>query len=508
MHGLYANLSLGPFEVSAYRWAPILFFSLLAGSATGAEKPNILFILADDLGYGDLGCYGQKTIRTPHLDQFATEGMRFTQCYAGSTVCAPSRCALMTGLHTGHCRVRGNARVPLHDEDVTVAEVLRDAGYVTGIIGKWGLGEPETPGIPNRQGFDEWFGYLNQAHAHNYYPEYLWKNETRFPLPGNFAKNGVATRKSVYSHALFTDAALEFLDRHHKDRFFLYLAFTLPHANNEAGHALGDGMEVPDYGEYADKPWPTPEKGRAAMITLLDRDIGRILARLDQLGLADNTIVFFSSDNGPHNEGGSAADFFDSNGPLRGTKRDLTEGGIRVPGIVRWPGHVEPGVTSDYPWAFWDFLPTAAALAGASTPKGLDGVSMLPALTKNVSSREVPLYWEFHERGFAQGVRQGNWKGIRQDKGPLELYDLASDPGETKNVATRHPEIARKLEDILDQARTDSDDFPVDSSPGKNKSRKRAAMRSGSLSDPQYAENSRIQIRGKQSPLSPRGARP
>lgn len=451
-----------------------VFWLLVTVSVHGAEKPNILFILADDLGYGDLGCYGQTKIHTPCLDQLASEGMRFTQCYSGSTVCAPSRCALMTGLHTGHCRVRGNARVPLRDEDITVAEVLRDAGYVTGVIGKWGLGEPGTSGIPNRQGFDEWFGYLNQAHAHNYYPEYLWKNETKFPLAGNVVVGGVARQKGVYSHSLFTDAALAFLNHHQKDRFFLYLAYTLPHANNEAGRALGDGMEVPEYGEYADEPWPNPEKGRAAMITLLDRDVGRILARLEELGLAKSTLVIFTSDNGPHGEGGSSAAFFQSSGFVRGMKRDLTEGGIRVPGIVRWPGHVPAGTTSDYPWAFWDFLPTAAELAAAPIPPGLDGVSFVPALLENKTSREDALYWEFHESGFDQAARHGKWKGIRRNKGPLELYDLDVDPGERSNVAKSHPEIVGDIEEYLERARTESADFPV--SFGKQKPRRGASQ--------------------------------
>ncbi|HOJ33500.1 MAG TPA: arylsulfatase [Candidatus Hydrogenedentes bacterium] len=430
------------------------------------RKPNIIFILADDLGYGDLGCYGQEQIQTPNLDTLAAEGVRFTQCYSGSTVCAPSRCALMTGLHTGHCRIRGNDRVPLEEEDVTVAEVLKQAGYRTGIIGKWGLGEPDTTGIPNRQGFDYWFGYLNQGHAHNYYPEYLWRNTEKVFLKNREDKDkpNVSTQCEEYSHDLFTREALEFVEREKEHPFFLYLAYTLPHANNERGVFCGDGMEVPDYGPYADKPWPTPQKGHAAMITRLDRDVGLLIKRLRELGLADNTIVFFTSDNGPHKEGGADPNFFKSSGPLRGFKRDLYEGGIRVPMIVWGPGSVPKGVTRDTVWAFWDFLPTAAAIAGVPCPKGLDGVSVASALFEKDSSDVFHdfLYWEFHENGFKQAVRMGDWKAVRLAKdAPLELYNLAEDEGETHNVAGLHKKIVSKIEDYLASARTPSEHWRI-----------------------------------------------
>jgi arylsulfatase A-like enzyme len=428
-----------------------------------ARRPNILFILADDLGYGDVGCYGQKQIRTPNLDRLAAQGIRFTQCYAGSTVCAPSRCALMTGRHTGHCTIRGNALIPLQTEDVTVAEVLKAAGYSTALIGKWGLGEPGTSGIPNRKGFDYFFGYLNQVHAHNYYPDYLWRNQEKVPLEGNVVKDGVASRRAQYSHDLFTREALSFLQRHQDKPFFLYLAYTIPHANNERGSAEGNGMEVPSDAPYSDKYWPQAQKNHAAMITRLDADIGRLLKRLQELGLEDHTTVFFSSDNGPHKEGGADPQFFHSAGPLRGYKRDLYEGGIRVPMLVRWPGKIKAGTVSDQVWAFWDFLPTAAELAGTKTPRGLDGLSVVPTLLgAGEQKQHQHLYWEFHEGGSQQAVRMGDWKAVRLKLGaPLELYDLKKDVSEKNNVAAAHPEVVAKMEDFLKGARTESRDWPL-----------------------------------------------
>jgi arylsulfatase A-like enzyme len=433
------------------------------GHCSSTDAPNILFILADDLGYGDLGCYGQQRIRTPHLDQLAAQGMRFTQCYAGSTVCAPSRCSLMTGLHTGHCRIRGNALMPLLPQDVTVAEILHGVGYDTALVGKWGLGEPGTSGLPNRKGFDYFFGYLNQVHAHNYYPDYLWKNQERMRFPGNVVKDNVAIRKDTYSPDLCTQEALNFLEKRRDKPFFLYLAYTLPHANNERGKKDGNGMEVPSAEPYTHEPWPEPQKNHAAMITRLDRDVGRVLQRLKDKGLADKTIVFFSSDNGPHKEGGADPLFFRSAGPLRGHKRDLTEGGIRVPMIVRWPGKVAAGVLSEQVWAFWDFLPTAAELTGAQVPRHLDGLSMVPTLRgQGRQLQHEFLYWEFHEGGFSQAVRMGDWKAIRlKPHGPLLLYDLKHDVGETTDVAGRHPEVVKRVEAYLTTARTESPLWPI-----------------------------------------------
>ncbi len=430
---------------------------LALGAPSGA-KPNILWIMADDLGYGDLGCYGQTVIKTPQLDRLASQGVRFTDCYAGSTVCAPSRCVLMTGRHTGHARIRGNGLLPLAPEDVTVAEVLKSAGYVTGIIGKWGLGEPGTTGVPNQQGFDEWFGYLNQHHAHNYYPDYLWKNDQKVTFD-NVVQGNVATKRRVYSADLFTQEALDFLDRHKRDRFFLYLPLTLPHANNEAGQ---QGMEVPSDAPYSAESWPQPQKNHAAMITYLDTQVGKVLAKLAELGLDENTIVFFTSDNGPHREGGADPKFFGSSGPLRGFKRALYEGGIRVPMIVRFPHKIAAGTESSQVWAFWDVLPTLAELAGAPLPGDLDGISMVPALLGEKTSRRVQqdheyLYWEFHERGFNQAVRLGHWKAVRHQPGtPLELFDLASDLGEQHDVAQEHPDTLSRVEAILVRAHTDA----------------------------------------------------
>jgi arylsulfatase A-like enzyme len=431
-------------------------------AAERAARPNIVFILADDLGYGDLGCYGQKQIQTPHIDRLATEGMRFTQFYAGSTVCAPSRCVLMTGLHLGHCYIRGNAKLNLRPDDLTVAKVLKEAGYTTGLVGKWGLGHEGSTGVPTRQGFDEFFGYLDQHHAHNYYPSFLVRNEQRVPLQnlvpneGEFGQ-GVAAKKVEYSHDLLAKDALAFIDRHKDDSFFLYLALTIPHANNEAGK---QGMEVPELAPYAEQEWPEPNKAHAAMITRLDRDIGRLIERLKKHGLDERTIVFFSSDNGPHAEGGNNPEFFNSNGPLRGIKRDLYEGGIRVPLVVRWPGKIKAGSESDFIGSFADILPTAAALAGASIPEGTDGLSFLPALLgKSAEQKQHDfVYWEFYERGSAQAVRMGNWKGVVKPLGgdTVELYDLTRDIGEEHNVAAAHPDVTARILAIVKEAHSPS----------------------------------------------------
>ncbi len=422
--------------------------------------PNIVFIMADDLGYGDLGCYGQKVIKTPNIDRLAAEGVRCTAAYSASTVCAPSRCGLMTGMHMGHATVRGNRspEVALRPGDVTVAEVLKQAGYATGMFGKWGVGGPVTLGRPNAQGFDEFFGYLSQWHAHELFPSHLWDNEVE-----HFIAENRAGGRGVYSQDLFAERSLDFMERNVHRPFFLYLPSALPHANNELGRRTGDGMEVPHYGSYADRDWPNPERGFAAMIEFLDRDVGRILDKLDELKLADNTIVFFTSDNGPHEEGGHKLDFFNSNGKLRGMKRDQYEGGIRVPTLVRWPGKIPAGSVCDEPWAFWDVLATCADLAGVPAPE-TDGISMLPALQGKPQQSHEYLYWEFHERRFAQAIRMGKWKAVRLNPHePVELYDLEADESETTDIAARHPDIVRKMEELFRTARIDSIEFPVTS---------------------------------------------
>jgi len=426
------------------------------------ERPNIIWIMADDLGYGELGCYGQKEIRTPNIDRLAAEGMRFTQCYAGSMVCAPTRCCLMTGKHTGHATVRGNSAraadgsilVPLREQDVTVAEVLRDAGYATGVTGKWGLGEAGTSGIPNRQGFDQWLGFLNQRHAHGFYPEFIWNNEQMMELTRN-----LGGRQLDWVHDRFTGFALDFIEHNRQRPFFLYVAYTIPHGR----------YEVPNDRPYSDRPWPQSVRNHAAMITRMDADVGRMLSLLKRLEIDERTIVFFTSDNGAEiyyyrrsNEVEDYVRILTPNGPLQGFKRDLTEGGIRVPAIARWPRRIAPGSVSDFSWAFWDFLPTAAELAGADAPADIDGRSIVPTLLGKKQPPAEFLYWEFFERGFQQAARSGNWKAIRNDPSePIELYDLADDIGEQTNVASRHSDIVQKMTAYLDAARTPSPYWPA-----------------------------------------------
>ena len=437
------------------------------------NKPNIIFIMADDLGYGDLGVYGQKQIKTPNIDRLAKEGMLFTQFYAGSTVCAPSRSALLTGQHTGHTRVRGNATVPLLPEDTTFAELLQQAGYVTGMVGKWGLGEPGSTGIPNRQGFDYFYGYLSQVRAHNYYPDYIWENERKDSLNNKmlyikegYSKGvgGVAEEKNIYIQDLFLEKSLQFLQSNKDSTFFLYLPFTLPHANNEARHWNLSGMEIPGLGEYADKDWPYDQQAHAAMISRLDKDIGIIMDSLKGLGLDENTLVVFTSDNGPHDEGGADHTFFDSNGPLRGLKRDMYEGGIRVPMIARWPGKITPGSRSDHVGAFWDVLPTFCELAGIEPATQTDGISFLPAMLGRQQAQHDYLYWEFFEYGGKQAIRMGDWKCIKlnvnqPDETKIELYNLATDMGETNNLAEEQPEIVKKALELMQNAHVYNTDF-------------------------------------------------
>ena len=440
-------------------------------------RPNIILIQADDLGWGDLSVYGQQKFRTPTLDRLAAEGTRFTQYYSGSTVCAPSRAALMTGLHTGHARVRGNGDIPLEDADLTMAEHFKAHGYRTALIGKWGLGDADTPGRPERQGFDEAFGYLRHPHPHRQYTDRLWKN-------GQW----IDVSTSDYTSDLFTKAALDVVDRADRTPFFLYLAYPVPHAELRAPddsiaefrgrfpetpfvNAKADATTpVPPYSQSGGyRSQPTPRAAFAGMITRMDRDIGRLLERLRERGLDRDTIVLFTSDNGPHREGGADPDFFDSNGPLRGIKRDLNEGGIRVPMLVRWPSHVAAGRVSDAVWAHWDVLPTLSALAGIPLPARIDGVDMSPAVAQGRGTlaprvQERTLYWEFHERGFQRAARQGKWKAVwlAPDQ-PLELYDVVADVSETRNLAATHPDVVRTFEAYFATARTPSERWPGNS---------------------------------------------
>ncbi|MEO1995438.1 MAG: arylsulfatase [Planctomycetaceae bacterium] len=452
-----------------------LFTCPSAGRPQAAEisdRPNIVYILADDLGFGDLGCYGQKTINTPNLDRMATEGLRLTRHYAGSTVCAPSRCVFLTGLHTGHARIRGNQSGILRPEDITVAEVLRDAGYRTGCFGKWGVGNPPPIDDPARNGFDEFFGYISMFHAHNFYPEFVIRNGKRVALrnvlAGDWSQRfpdgrGVAQTRVDYVPHLVAREAIQFV-RHNASRpFFLYLAMNVPHANNEAGR-VGDrnGMEVPTYGEYSARDWKAPEKGFAAMIKNIDRDVGQVLQTLRQLELERRTLVIFTSDNGPHQEGGHQMEFFNSNGDLRGMKRDLYEGGLRVPFIAWWPGTVAAGQTSQHVSAFQDMLPTFAELAGVPSPP-TDGISMVSTLVgqPREQSRHPHLYWEFQERGGRQAVLLGDWKGVRlmtsaNPTGPIALYNLRLDPAERTDVRSRHLEVARRIAEIMAAEHTQS----------------------------------------------------
>lgn len=454
------------------RYPRLLLLALAGCTLTAAvaatRRPNIVLILADDLGYGDLGCYGQTQIPTPHIDRLAREGMRFTQFYAGAPVCAPSRNVLMTGQHTGHTQIRGNAKVDLRPEDITLAQVLKSAGYFTALYGKWGLGSENSAAPPRKKGFDAFFGYLDQTHAHNYYPSFLVRDEQRVPLrnvvpqEGRYGQ-GVAATRLDYSHDLIADAALTTLARQTSARpFFLYLAFTLPHANNEKSP---DGMEVPDLGAFARTAWPGPEKGFAAMVARLDRDVGRVLSQLKAAGLDDNTIVILTSDNGPHREGGHDADFFNSRGSLRGYKRDLYEGGIRVPFVVRWPGHIGAGQSSDFVGYLGDVMATLAELAGASPPAHLDSLSFAPTLLGRAAAQPPHefLYWEFYEGRSAQAVRFGDWKAVRSPlgTGPIELYDLATDRAEEKDVAAAHPAEVERARAWLDQAHQPSALWPA-----------------------------------------------
>lgn len=479
--------SMGLALISALVFCATGFYR--AGAAERA-KPNIIFILADDMGYGELGSYGQQKMKTPNLDRMAREGLRFTRFYAGSTVCAPSRSVLMTGQHTGHTTVRGNAgqkdRRPqmLRAEDVTVAEVLKGAGYRTGLIGKWGLGLPGDEGHPNAQGFDYFYGYLSQHHAHNHFPDHLWRNNEKVKLRNRIVAMGddgagYATNAVEFAGDLFAEEALDFIEaatNRVNQPFFLYYAPVVPHANNERKRALGNGMEVPDFGPYANETWDEALKGHAAMVTRLDADVGRILQKLKLLGIQRNTLVIFTSDNGPHKEGGQDHEFFDPNGPYRGFKREFTDGGIRVPFIAWWPGKVQAGASAHLGY-FGDMMATFAELAGVAAPEKIDSISIVPTLLRPrtqggraTAAMAKPqrqhryIYFEFHEGGFSQAViMDGRWKAIRMKRldAPIEIYDMQVDPGETRDVAAKHPSLVKQAELVFRTERTDSPLWPI-----------------------------------------------
>ncbi|PWD98980.1 arylsulfatase [Marinilabilia rubra] len=454
---------------------------VFCGSEIPKDKPNVIYILADDLGYGDLSCYGQKKFETPNIDELAREGMKFTNHYAGSTVCAPSRSALLTGQHTGNTPVRGNkphhpeGQWPLPEEANSLARLFKQSGYVTGAFGKWGLGYPNSSGDPLAMGFDEFFGYNCQRNAHHYYPWHLYHNNQKVILEEN-----AETRRGQYAPDLIHQEAMQFLEDHNDQKFFMYYPSVIPHAELLApeeymkkfrGKFLpessyeGAGPEHPRFrkGPYGSQP--EAHAAFAAMITLLDDQVGEIVEKLKELGISENTIIVFTSDNGPHEEGGADPEFFNSNGPLRGFKRDLYEGGIRVPMIARWPGQIEAGAESDHISAFWDMLPTFADLLGVKAPENTDGISMLPELTGEGSQKEhAYLYWEFHELGGRQAVRMGKWKGVKYNvkKHPdqaIELYNLENDPGETHDVAAKHPEVVDRIDNVLKTASTESSVF-------------------------------------------------
>lgn len=454
--------------------------------------PNIIYILADDLGYGDLGCYGQEVVQTPNLDRLAEQGMLFTQHYAGSTVCAPSRSVLMTGRHTGHTAIRGNhSPVPggrdMPSEIFTLAKLLKEAGYTTGIFGKWGLGARGTEGVPGNQGFDEFLGYLDQGRAHRYYPDYLIHNGQKFPLEGNDLVHTV-----TYAPDVIQEHTLEFIRENSDTTFFAYVPSIIPHAEliapedtfmrmyegtlpeeaawdteNEGGSIYaGNDYGAPDFRIAGYASQERPHQVFAAMVTRLDHYVGEIMDELEKQGIAGNTLIMFSSDNGPHLEGGADPGFFNSNGPLRGYKRDLYEGGIRVPMIVRWPGMIEPGSRSDHVSAFWDIMPTLAEIAGVPVPGIRDGISMLPALLgSDTQEKHNHLYWEFHEQNGKVAVRRGKWKAVRVNvfdttRTATELYDLEADPGEENNLAGEHPEVIKQMERIMKAARKETEAYP------------------------------------------------
>lgn len=455
--------------------AGLILFALASGALAcsrthASEQPNIIFILADDLGYGDLGCYGQKNFATPNIDRMAAEGLRFTQHYSGSTVCAPSRACLLSGQHTGHLHQRANGNLAFRPDpqDISIARMLKDAGYHTAQIGKSGLSASTANGAhPNDKGFDHFFGYVGHRAAHRYYPESLWRNGKKVNYPDNHGKEG-----KQYSSDLFLADAKQYVEEHKDGPFFLHLSLQQPHADLNVPAKwrepfIGKFKETPHTKDKHYRAESHPKATFAGMVTHLDHCVGQVLDQLEELGIAENTIVIFSSDNGPMSEGGWDRDHFNSNGPLRGGKRDMYEGGVRVPFIAWQPGTIAAGKSTDHVSAFWDFVPTACEAAGIEPPADTDGISYIPTLRGQGEQREHDyLYWEFHERGGKQAVRQGDWKAVRLDvqtnpDRPLELYNLADDLAEEHDVAAKHPEIVARMKKIMLEAHVHSDRFVI-----------------------------------------------
>lgn len=449
------------------------------------QKPNIIYILADDLGYGDLSCFGQTNFKTPNIDALAEKGMKFTQHYSGSTVCAPSRSALMTGQHTGHTPIRGNkefkpeGQYPLEAKAITVAEILKEQGYATGAFGKWGLGGPGSEGDPNMQGFDEFYGYNCQRIGHHYYPWHMWHNQEKIMLEGN---EGIA--RGEYGPEVIHEYAIKFMEDNKDQPFFMYYPSIIPHAELFApeeymekyrGKFLPEknfkGVDDPKNESFKVMAYgsqPESHAAFAAMVDYLDMQVGDIVAKLKELGIYDNTLIVFTSDNGPHMEGGADPDYFNSNGPLTGYKRDLYEGGIRVPTIAVWEGKILAGSETDHPSAFWDFLPTVAEITGASLPESIDGISFLPTLLGKEQPKHDYLYWEFHERGGRKALRKGDWKLVqynvlKPEKTTTELFNLAVDPGEKNDLAAENPELVQEMLELMKSARTESEVYTFES---------------------------------------------
>lgn len=452
----------------------LLVFNIYAQKRHLNPKPNIIFILADDLGYGDIGCYGQQKIETPNIDKLANSALKFTQFYTGCPVCAPARSTLLTGLHTGHTPVRGNktfqpeGQTPLPDSIITFAKLLQQHGYTTAAFGKWSLGYITTSGDPNKQGFDNFYGYNCQTLAHDYYPDHLWNNHQRVEFQEN--KNG----NIIYSAETIHQMALRFI-RTAKQPFFAYLPYTLPHAELIVPHDSMYYYYIKKFNEKADTTKekydgrirdPYPYAAYAAMVTRLDRYVGEVVKAIQEKGVAENTLIIFTSDNGPHKEGGGDPAYFNSNSIYRGIKRDVYEGGIREPFIAYWPGKITPGITSQM-GVLYDMYPTILELAGIKNKNRIDGLSLLPTLLKKGRQQQHSyLYWEFHENGGRQAVRWRNWKAIKlevnKNQGaPMELYNLKNDPSETNNLAAKYPVIVKRMEEMIKEAHVESVDWPL-----------------------------------------------